>query len=190
MDKDDSRERLTDVLKELSELSYVKRLIRGGSGSGSCSSSSSGIDDDDTNKEIALVFFEYTGDGCSVPKDVISVRFNEGLQKIGSNAFYNRSSLESITTPSTVTEIGIHAFYGCINLREIAFNDGLQKIGMWAFGNCSTLESITLPSTLVEIGISAFYGCNNLREVTFNDGLQNIGNGAFYTSLDVIEGMG
>ena len=43
----------------------------------------------------------------SVPKDVISVRFKEGLQKIGDNAFHNCSSLKSITIPSTVTEIGV-----------------------------------------------------------------------------------
>ena len=35
------------------------------------------------------VVFEYTGDGCSVPKDVISVRFNDGLQMIGSRTFIN-----------------------------------------------------------------------------------------------------
>ena len=48
--------------------------------------------------------FEYTGDGCSVPKDVTSVRFNEGLQKIGDNAFYLCTSLRSIKLPSTITE--------------------------------------------------------------------------------------
>ena len=53
------------------------------------------------------VVFEYTGVGCSVPKDVTSVRFNEGLQKIGEEAFYDCESLESIILPSTVTEIGI-----------------------------------------------------------------------------------
>ena len=30
----------------------------------------------------ADVMFEYTGDGCSVPKNVTSVLFKEGLQKI------------------------------------------------------------------------------------------------------------
>ena len=42
----------------------------------------------------------------SVPKDITSVRFNEGLQKIGDEAFSNCTSLESITLPSTLTEIG------------------------------------------------------------------------------------
>ena len=67
------------------------------------------------------VVFEYTGDGCSVPKDVTSVRFNKGLQKIGEEAFYWCISLESITLPSTLTEIGAGAFGGCRNLRAVIF---------------------------------------------------------------------
>ena len=77
--------------------------------------------------------FEYTGVGCPVPKDVISVRFTEGLQKIGDDAFSECSLLKSITIPSSVTEIDADAFSRCSNLREVALNEGLQKIGKWAF---------------------------------------------------------
>ena len=42
---------------------------------------------DNKGETSADVVFEYTGDGCSVPKDVTSVRFREGLQKIGNDAF-------------------------------------------------------------------------------------------------------
>ena len=42
------------------------------------------------NRETSAdMVFEYTGDGCSVPKDVTSVRFNEGLQKIGDDDLSN-----------------------------------------------------------------------------------------------------
>ena len=44
------------------------------------------------------------------------MRFNEGLQKIEDEAFYDCTSLESITLPSTVTEIGDEAFSDCTNL--------------------------------------------------------------------------
>ena len=110
-------------------------------------------DNMDDNRETSTdVVFEYTGDGCSVPKDVISVRFTEGLQKIGDEAFYKCTLLESIKLPSTLVEIGDSAFRDCHNLREVVFNDGLQKVGFRAFGDCSSLENVTLPSTIVEIG--------------------------------------
>ena len=141
------------------------------------------------NRETSVdVVFEYTGIECSVPKDVISVRVKEGVQKIGDGAFYKCTLLKSITLPSTVTEIGDYAFRDCRNLRRVELNEGLQKIGYRAFPNCTTLESITLPSSVIEIGNSAFCYCSNLREVSFNDGLQKIGDRAFYncTTLESI----
>ena len=133
------------------------------------------------NREIPIAVFEYTGVGCSVPKDITRVRFNEGLQKIEHYAFYNCKSLVCITLlPSTVTEIGVSAFHGCNNLREVIFNDGMQKIDLYAFCNCSSLESIKLPPTLVEIGSGAFRGCRNLRVVILNNGLQKIDDYAFF----------
>ena len=81
----------------------------------------------------ADVVFVYTGGGCRVPKDVISVRCNEGLQKIGFRAFYDCTSLRSIILSSTVTEICYAAFNSCSNLREVTLNNGLQKIGMLTF---------------------------------------------------------
>ena len=127
----------------------------------------------------ADVVFEYTGDGCSVPKDVTSVRFNNGLQRIGNHAFFRCTSLDNITIPPTLVEIGVYAFEDCSNLREVIFNDGLQKIGSGAFCNCSSIKRITLPSTMSEIGIRAFNSCTNLREVRLNNGLQKVRNGAF-----------
>ena len=123
--------------------------------------------------------FEYTGAGCSVPKNVTSVLFNDGLQKIGVLAFYNCTSLESINLPSTVTEIGTSAFRYCSDLHEVIFNNGLQTIGNSAFGNCKSLQSITLPSTVTEICYRAFYYCSSLREAILNNGLQKIGHHAF-----------
>ena len=35
-------------------------------------------------------------------KNITSVRFSKGVQKIGNKAFHNFTSLESITLPSTV----------------------------------------------------------------------------------------
>ena len=143
------------------------------------------------NEMLAEVLCEYTGKGCSVPKDVTIVRFhpsvievsvgafrdckqlrevvcNVGLQKIGKFAFYYCTSLLSIRLPSTVTEIGKSAFRSCIQLRDVVFNEGLQKIGGAAFQNCTSLERFKLPSTLTEVDWLSFNSCSNLREVVFH----------------------
>lgn len=146
--------------------------------------------------------FEYTGNGQSVPKNVVSVRFhpsvvsiddgafeyccthlrevvlNDGLKNIGDNAFRG-CSLDSITLPSTVVEVGTDAFLACDNLRGAVLNEGLQKIGTLSFIGCDALESITLPSTLISIDAGAFYSCRNLREVAMNGISKKIGNNVF-----------
>ena len=156
--------------------------------------------------ESAEVEFEYTGEGCVVPKDVTILRFhpsvveveshafqfcnklrevifNNGLQKIGTYAFDDCiSSLVSITFPSTLTEIGYWAFRDCRNLRRVILNEGLQKIGWQAFYNCKSLRSITIPSTVTEIGGYAFNDCNNLRDVIFHGVPREIGGCVFVFS--------
>ena len=112
--------------------------------------------------------FEYTGNGQSVPKNVVSVRFHPSVVSIDDGAFE----------------------YCCTHLREVVLNDGLKNIGDNAFRGCS-LDSITIPSTVVEIGTDAFQNCGKLKEVVFNEGhfgLQSIGDRAFYDcrSLEVL----
>ena len=147
--------------------------------------------------------FEYTGkNGQSVPKNVVSVRFhpsvvktedrvfqfhfklkevvlNEGLQKIDKKSFDNCTSLERITLPSTVTDIGEDAFYYCNSLREVVLNEGLVNVGENAFNNCTSLTSITLPSTVTNIDENAFTFCRSLKKVVLNEGLKTIGDNAF-----------
>lgn len=90
---------------------------------------------------------------CNYLKEIV---LNEGIKKIGDQAFTGCSSLESITLPSTVTEIGVYAFTGCKNLRHVSLNEGLQVIGNMAFANCKSLEIIEIPSTVTEIGKKSF----------------------------------
>jgi len=152
--------------------------------------------------------FEYKGNGQHVPKAVVSVVFhpsvvdidnevfcrcrslrqvvlNDGLKRIGQEAFTNGAfqdcdSLELISFPSTVTEIGYRAFYDCKSLKVVVLNEGLQKIGRNSFIGCATLESITIPSTVTRIDDYAFYRCSGLKKLVLNEGLKKIGGRAFY----------
>ena len=62
--------------------------------------------------------FVYTGAGCSVPKDVVRVKFDPSVVEVANCAFENC----------------------CTRLREVVLNNGLQKIGKYAFYNCKSLE--------------------------------------------------
>lgn len=68
-----------------------------------------------------------------------------------------------------VTAIGSQAFYQCISLESITIPDGVTSIGDNAFWQCINLTSITIPNSVTSFGISPFAECYNLRNITLGD---------------------
>ena len=58
-----------------------------------------------------------------------------------------------------VTAIGDEAFYDCSSLTSVTIPDSVTSIGNGAFYGCSSLTSVTIPDSVTSIGNSAFYGC-------------------------------
>jgi hypothetical protein len=57
------------------------------------------------------------------------------LQEIGAYAFGDCSKLTRITIPSTVTDIGTSAFYGC-GLTSVYIPASVSSMGSNVFSNC------------------------------------------------------
>ena len=77
-------------------------------------------------------------------------------------AFYDRTSLTSITIPDSVTSIGHYAFYACSSLTSITIPDSVTSIGHYAFYLCTSLTSVTIPDSVTSIGRWAFGRCDSL----------------------------
>lgn len=103
----------------------------------------------------------------------------DGLKKIEDNTFSDCKSLESITLPSTLTEIGERAFDRCKKLTEVELKEGLQKINQRAFYENKSLKRIVIPRTVNSIGSMAFKGCTNLRKVTLKHKIKTMGDNVF-----------
>ena len=103
----------------------------------------------------------------------------DGVECVGPYAFYNCSSLTSVTMPDSVASIGVEAFYNCSGLASVTIGNGVTSIGDSAFYGCSGLTSVTIPDSVTNIGDSAFYGCSGLTSVTIPDSVTNIGDRAF-----------
>ena len=80
-------------------------------------------------------------------------------------------------------EIYQYAFYQCTSLTSVTIGSGVQSIGDYAFRGCSNLESVTIPDSVKSIGSYAFYECKNLTTIDFNEGLEIIGYAAFASDL-------
>ncbi len=68
----------------------------------------------------------------------------------------------------SVTSIGGYAFFDCSSLSSITIPNSVTSIGGSAFSDCSSLTSITIPNSVTSIGNSIFYECSSLTSVQWN----------------------
>ncbi|MBQ3453387.1 MAG: leucine-rich repeat domain-containing protein, partial [Thermoguttaceae bacterium] len=78
--------------------------------------------------------------------------------------------VKSFTIPSTVLEIGDHAFAGCSLLESVTIPDSVREIEDEAFRGCISLASITIPASVREIEDDAFWGCSSLDSIEVDSG--------------------
>lgn len=111
---------------------------------------------------------------------------NYPINQMPEYSFYNRitlvakTSLSSITLPTSLTSIGYYAFYNCPDITSLTFSNSITSIGNYAFYSCSGITGpLTLPTSLTSIGDYAFAFTGISGSLTLPASLSLIGFGAF-----------
>lgn len=113
----------------------------------------------------------------SVARDVEGTEYT--VVAIADESFRLFDYVKTVSIPSSVTEIGINAFYGCSAITKLSLNEGLEKIGNSAFAQCREITKVELPATVTEIGTRTFFGCSKLENVVLSESVKTIPEAAF-----------
>lgn len=133
---------------------------------------------------------------------VSNIVFSDKIKRIPYGLLSEIKTIESLTLPDSITEIGEKAFYkssiksiklssGLIVIENSAFAetnikiegnalpDGLRIIGENAFQKNNGIEEIYIPDSVVDIADSAFDNCSNLKKVRMSSSVKLIASNAF-----------
>ena len=94
----------------------------------------------------------------AIPKTNLKTVVLIGGTSIDKEAFYNYTSLTSVTIPDSVTSIGNSAFRDCISLTSVTIGNSVTSIGNGAFEGCYKLIEVINKSSLTIIAGSNEYG--------------------------------
>ncbi|MBR1987596.1 MAG: leucine-rich repeat protein [Clostridia bacterium] len=132
-----------------------------------------------------------TDEGKTKARIIIPSTYNGmTVTTIGSEAFYNNTTVQRVVIPSSIKSIGGSAFGECYGLRNVTFaeNSQLETIGDSAFFECP-ISSIELPSSLKTIGSEVFWA-TDISFITIPENVTTIDKYAFnLSSIQLIHNL-
>ena len=147
-----------------------------------------GAEADKTDSDTYQYPFGYIF-GTSLFAEAVEVRqsyYGSSTSSTTSTTYYIPSSLRSVTV--TGGNILCGAFYNCSTLTSVTIGGNVAGIGDQAFYYCRRLTVITIPDSVTSIGDSAFYYCDGLMSVTIGNGVTSIGSDVF-SDCSVLESI-
>ena len=122
--------------------------------------------------------FYYGNSLESISTALKTIVFKDGVEYIGSYAFYSRKNLINITMPNNDISIGYQAFYDCSSIEKIDLSNVISY-GEYAFYNCNSLKEINLGKKITTISSNVFNQCDSITELVIPENIESMGVNAF-----------
>lgn len=119
------------------------------------------------------------------------------VTKLADQLFYQNWTIEQVSIPSSVETIGVNAFWGCTNLKELVIEDGENSILLDytyyslqpAFEGCNNLSTLHLGRnisfSIQYITASPFYNNSSLENVEITSNVTSLPHDLFYNSKGI-----
>ncbi len=130
-----------------------------------------------TSTSASIVKYTGTATNLTIPSKISGINIVDTEKYV----FENCTSLESVTIPNSITNIGSYSFRGCSSLKTVNIKGIVSNIGVSAFENCTKLTTINLPNGITNILPNAFYN------TAFYNDESNWKNGVLYLNKYLIK---
>lgn len=114
-----------------------------------------------------LVIPETYNDGTHGLANVTHIMTTETY---ASGAFYNKTTLKSVSLPRTMTDIGKYAFYMCKGLTSVSMPSCITAIRGSSLRACTSLTSIVVPRDVTHIEYGAFKSSTAITSLSVEEG--------------------
>ena len=108
-----------------------------------------------------------------------TVTLPSDLPALGANPFQNCYSLKSLTLPKSQTFLETGLCTKCTSMRYMSICGGMTTSYGSIFSSCQALRSITIPCGLSKTGSYMFQYCYSIDKIYLPEGLTEIGNSSF-----------
>ena len=123
--------------------------------------------DDDEVLLLDLTKFHYDESTKSYTDGTTT--YEEGYWSEGSTfATLKATSFDELKYFTNLETIRNRAFYNCTSLSSVTIPNSVTTIGDGAFHSCTSLSSVTIPNSVTTICNRAFYNCTSLSNINFN----------------------
>ncbi len=135
--------------------------------------------------ELDFKSVEQIEDGAFKHCNYLTKTINGNISKIGKQAFYECSLLESVNLSNPdLKEIGDEAFYKCKSLNNINL-ESVETFGTSSFEECKSLDNINLKNA-VNIKARAFKDCTGMQNIGEFQREVRVENHAFYGDINLL----
>lgn len=97
-----------------------------------------------------------------------TIKFEDGVKKIGNYAFAYTTELEYVDFGNTIEQIHYEAFNSS-GIKELNLPNSVKSIGGYAFESCQKLEKINWASAIETVDQYAFKSNDALKQVNISD---------------------
>ena len=105
---------------------------------------------------------------CPWLEEIRQIVIQDGVTRIGENAFREAMNVTAVSLSDSITEIGSWVFMNMEKLAAVTLPRNLTYLGQEAFMNCIALQEIELPGTLTFIDAAICTGCTSLARAVFH----------------------